>query len=66
MAIKFAFDGPREQRIHARKRVKLVLGFFDDSVIERFDKLRAQAIRKDRYLEIYYVKLNEFAPIQIH
>jgi len=57
MAVKFAFDGPRGKRINTRKRVKLVLGFMDGSVGERFKKLKAQAMKRDRYLEIYLCRM---------
>jgi len=57
MAVKFAFDGPRGKRINTRKRVKLILGFFGDSIVKHIEKLRAQAVRKDRYLEIYFFQM---------
>lgn len=57
MAVKFAFDGPRGKRINTRKRVKLVLGFMDGSVGERFKKLKAQAMKRDKYLEIYLCQM---------
>ncbi|MDH5768540.1 MAG: hypothetical protein OEZ31_06230 [Nitrospirota bacterium] len=57
MAVKFAFEGPGGQRIHTRKRVKLLLGFFDGSIVKRFEKLRTQAIKKDKYMEIYFCKM---------
>ena len=57
MAVKFAFDGPGGQRIHTRKRVKLILGFFGDSVVRRFEILRTQAVKKDKYLEIYFCQM---------
>jgi hypothetical protein len=57
MAVKFAFEGPGGQKIHTRKRVKLMLGFFGDSVVQRFEKLRTQAVKKDKFLEIYFCKM---------
>ena len=56
MAVKFIFDGPRGARIDTRKRVRLFLGFFADYVPGLFYELRGQAKRKDRYLEIEFVK----------
>ena len=56
MAVKFVFDGPRGARINTRKRVRLFLGFFADQVPDLFYRLRQQAERKDRYLEIDFVK----------
>ena len=59
MAVKFAFEGPKGQKIHTRKRVKLILGFFGDTAVKRFEKLKMQAMKKDRYMEIYNVNINE-------
>ena len=59
MAVKFAFEGPRGQKIHTHKRVKLILGFFGDTAVKRFEKLKTQAMKKDRYMEIYNVNINE-------
>ena len=56
MAVKFIFDGPRGARINTRKRVRLFLGFFADHVPNLFYELRDQAKRKDRYLEVEFVK----------
>lgn len=57
LAIKFAFDGPNGRRINTRKRVKLVLGFCGDVVPPLFNDLKAQAIRKDRHLQIEFCRL---------
>jgi len=59
MAVKFAFEGPSGQTIHTRKRVKLILGFFDDFVVERFERLKTQAMKKDKYLEIYLCQMKQ-------
>jgi len=56
MAVKFIFDGPRGKRIDTRRRVRLVLGFFAERVPILFHKLRKEAKRKDRYLEIEFVR----------
>jgi len=56
MAVKFILDGPRGAQINTRKRVRLFLGFFSDRVPNLFYELRDQAKRKDRYLEIEFVK----------
>lgn len=54
MAIKFMFDGPRGRRINTRKRVRLILGFFQEEVPELFWEMREEAMR-DPYLEIDFV-----------
>ena len=59
MAVKFAFEGPRGQKIHTRKRVKLILGFFGDNAAKRFEKLKPQAMKKDKYLEIYFCQMGQ-------
>lgn len=53
--IKFIFDGPRGRRINARKRVRLILGFFQEEVPELFWDMREEAVRRDPYLEIDFV-----------
>ncbi len=55
MAVKFVLDGPKGKRINTRKRVRLILGFFQDEVPDLFWELRCQALRHDRYLEIDFV-----------
>ena len=40
MAVKFMFDGPRGRRINTRKRVRLLLGFFQEEVPALFWELR--------------------------
>ena len=57
MAVKFAFDKPNGKRTNMRKRVKLVLGFCGDKIPDLFYKLRKQAKRKDRHLEIVFCRL---------
>jgi len=56
-AVKFAFDGPNGTRINPRKRVKLVLGFCGDEVPLLFHDLRAQALKRDRHLQIEFCRL---------
>lgn len=56
-AAKFAFDGPNGTRINPRKRVKLVLGFCGDEVPPLFHDLRAQALKRDRHLQIEFCRL---------
>lgn len=54
MGIKFAYDGPEGGRINTRKRVRLVLGFFQEEVPELFWEMRREAMR-DPYLKIDFV-----------
>jgi hypothetical protein len=56
MAVKLGFDGPIGKRINTRKRVKLVLGFCGDVVPPLFLELKAQALRRDRHLEIEFCR----------
>jgi hypothetical protein len=56
MAVKLVLDGPKGRRINTRKRVRLVLGFFQQGVPDLFGKLRRQAMRYDRYLEVDFVQ----------
>lgn len=56
MAIKFVFDGPKGKLINTRKRVRLILGFFNERVPELFWELRRQALKNDRYLEIDFIQ----------
>jgi len=57
MAVKFGFDGPNGKNINTRKRVKLVLGFCGDTVPPLFYDLKAQALKKDRHLQIEFCRL---------
>jgi len=57
MAVKFAFDKPSGKRIYTRKRVKLVLGFCGNEIPDLFYKLKKQAKRKDRHLEVVFCRL---------
>jgi hypothetical protein len=59
MSIKYAFDGPRGRRINTRKRVRLLLGFFQEDVPKRFWELRNQALRYDKYLQIDFVQFRK-------
>lgn len=56
MAAKFLYDGPGGRKIHSRKRVKLILGFCHVVVPSLFYKLREEAKRKDRYLDIHFCR----------
>lgn len=56
MAVKFIMDGPNGNRINTRKRVRLVLGFFSERVPQLFYELRSEAQRKDRHLQVHFVK----------
>jgi len=55
MAVKFVLEGPRGKNINTRKRVRLILGFFQDEVPDLFWELRNQALRHDRHLKIDFV-----------
>jgi len=55
MAVKFVIEGPKGRRINTRKRVRLVLGFFEDKVPDLFWELQQQALRHDRHLKIDFV-----------
>jgi hypothetical protein len=55
MAVKFAIEGPRGRHINTKKRVRLILGFFQEEVPDLFWELRHQALRYDRYLKIDFV-----------
>lgn len=57
MAVKLMFDGVRGRRINTRKRVRLLLAFFEDRVPPLFHELRAEAMRKDRHLIIDLARL---------
>ena len=58
MAVKLLLDnGPRGRRINTKKRVRLILGLFSDQIPSLFDKLREQACREDKYLQVDFVKL---------
>ena len=56
MAVKFVIDGPKGRRVNTKKRVRLVLGFFNKEVPDLFWELRRQALRHDRYLRIDFVR----------
>jgi len=52
MGIKFIFDkGPKGRIISVRKRVKLVLGYFDDKILNQITKFE-KILRKDKHLLI--------------
>lgn len=57
MAVKLMFDGVRGRKINTRKRVRLLLAFFDPRVPPLFHDLRAEAMRKDRHLDIDFARL---------
>jgi hypothetical protein len=60
MGIKFAFDkGPKGRRISTKKRVKLVLGCFDNEILKqlsKFDKI----LHRDKHLEIEIYDLKPY------
>ena len=59
MAVKLLFDGgPRGKRINTRKRVRLILGFYNKKVPYIFNELRENAKRRDPYIEIDFVRLS--------
>jgi len=58
MAVKLIFDGPKGKHINTRKRVRLILGFFQDQVPPLFHQLRSQALRKDQHLKIDFVRFS--------
>ena len=52
MGIKFAFDkGPKGRRINTKKRVKLVLGCFDDELLDQLRKYEKK-LRRDKRLKV--------------
>ena len=58
MAVKFLFDkGPRGERINTKKRVKLILGFYNSKVPDLFFELRQEATKSDKFLDIDFVLL---------
>jgi hypothetical protein len=57
MAVKLMFDGIRGKRINTRKRVRLLLALFKETVPPLFHELRTEAMRKDRHLSIEWVRL---------
>lgn len=58
MAIKFFFDGTSAGRINTRKRVRLIIGFFQDYVPPLFNNLRRVAVEKDKHLSIDFVQIS--------
>lgn len=56
MAVKLIEEGPLGKKINTRKRVKLVLGFFCDTVPEIFNDLRRQQYR-DNHMQISFVRI---------
>jgi hypothetical protein len=57
-AIKLFYEGPRRRAINVRKRPRLLLGFFGESVPELFYDLRRQAEVEDKDLKIDFVRLS--------
>lgn len=58
MAVKLLFDnGPQGRRINTKKRVRLVLGLFSGQIPPLFIKLREQACKEDKYLQVDFVNL---------
>jgi hypothetical protein len=59
MAVKLLFDrGPRGKRINTRKRVRLLLGFYGNTVPHIFYELHDEAKRRDKYIEIDFVRIS--------
>ena len=58
MAVKFFFDGTAVGRINTRKRVRLIIGFFQDYVPPLFNTLRQIALEKDKHLKINFVRIS--------
>ena len=56
MAVKFAFDGPKGNKINTRKRVKLILGFCGAKIPTLFIDLRKDALKRDRHLQIEFCR----------
>jgi hypothetical protein len=56
MVIKFLYDKPTGRLISTRKRVRLILGFYNEDVPELFWELRKQAVKHDRFLNIDFVQ----------
>jgi len=60
MGIKFVFDkGPKGRKINTKKRVKLVLGCFDDQILEQLIKYEKK-LKKDKHLEIDVCNLTPY------
>jgi hypothetical protein len=64
MAVKFVFDGPRGTRINTTKRVRLILGFFEERfyhgrIPEVYWNLKEQAQRRDRKLDIDFIHFTQ-------
>jgi hypothetical protein len=57
MAVKIMFDGVRGRKINTRKRVRLLLAFFEDHIPLLFHDLRDEATRKDPHLSIEFGRL---------
>ena len=64
MAVKFVMDGPNGKRINTRKRVRLLLGFFEEKVPDVFWELRHQAMKQDHYSKIDFVHFSQRGGIE--
>ena len=59
MAIKLMFDGgPKGKRINTKKRVRLLLGLYENEVPRLFDELRNEKTRRDKFAKIDFVHLS--------
>ena len=56
LGLKLMLDRPRGRRINTRKRARLLLGFFGEVVPDLFSELRREAMRRDPYLRIGFVR----------
>jgi hypothetical protein len=60
MGIKLAFDkGPKGTRINTKKRVKLVLGCFDDHLLEQLRKYERK-LQRDKHLKVEICDLKPY------
>ena len=57
MSNKLMLEGPKGKNINTRKRVRLVLGYCDDTIPELFQEIPARELSKDRYLGIDFCRL---------
>lgn len=59
-AVKFLLDnGPNGKRINTKKRVHLLIGFFNSKIPKLFPELYKQAKKRDLFLKIDFVKIAE-------
>jgi hypothetical protein len=58
MAVKFFFDGTSTGKINSKKRVRLIIGFFNDYIPPIFKTLRQVALEKDKHLKIDFIQIS--------